>query len=245
MTYFEVNYYQQTNVMKQLLLFISFLCSVSLFSQTNSLISYEVTLIGPKNTDLHHPAQVDYYVDYFLFLEEEVDAWLGEINRDLRGIRKRNKNRIIKKKPIKTRDYPAWKKNNEILKDLETDKAIIQKYIAYWENFDFSKPDSAVHVFMENFDENLCYDLISEQIVLAPREYKIKLFEPEPNLFVWYEFIKKDAFTCPSDYENKGKTCAKRMELAIEKETPPVFLIQNQLTDLPFHLDGYKQITCR
>ncbi len=245
MTYFEVNYYQQTDVMKQLLVYFFFLYALPLFSQTTTLINYEVTLIGPRNTDLHHRVQIDYYVDYFMFLEEEVDTWLGEINRDLRAIRKRNKNRIIKKKPIKTRDYPAWKNNNEIKKDLEADKKTIQEYIAYWENFDFSKPDSAVQVFMENFDENLCYDLISQEIVLAPKEYKIQLFEPESDLFIWYEFIKKESFTCPTDYENKGKTCAKRMELAIEKENPPVFLIQNQLTDLPFHLDGYKQITCR
>jgi len=231
--------------MKQFLLYFSFLYSASLFSQTTTLINYEVTLIGPRNTDLHHEAQIDYYVDYFSFLEEEVDTWLREINRDLKDIRKRNKNRIIKKRPIKTRDYPAWKNNNEIKKDLEADKATIQKYIADWENFDFNRPDSAVHVFMENFDEELCYDLISEKIVLAPKEYKIQLFQPEPDLFVWYEFIKKETVTCPTDYENKGKTCAKRMELAIEKAPAPVFLIQNQLTDLPFHLDGYKQITCR
>lgn len=231
--------------MKQFIFCLFLFCSIIAKSQSIDLINYEVTLIGPRNTDLHHPTQVDYYIDYFSFLEEEVDAWLGEINRDLRAIRKRNKNRIIRKKPIKTRDYPAWKKNNEILLDLEADKAVIKKYIAYWENFDFTKPDSAVQVFMENFDENLCYDLISEQIVLAPKEYKIQLFEPQPDLFVWYEFIHKETFTCPTDYEDKGKTCAKRMELAIEKENPPVFLIQNQLTDLPFHLDGYKQITCR
>lgn len=231
--------------MKQLLFYIFMLFTTSLISQTTTLINYEVTLIGPRNTDIHHLAQVDYYVDYFTFLEEEVDDWLGEINRDLRDIRKRNKRRIVRKKPIKTRDYPSWKKNNEILKDLEADKSTIQKYIAHWENFDFSKPDSAVQVFMENFDEELCYDLISEHIVLAPKEYKIQLYNPEPDLFVWYEFIKKETVTCPTDYENKGKTCAKRMELAIEKENPPVFLIQNQLTDLPFHLDGYKQITCR
>lgn len=231
--------------MKQFLFYICFLYASSVISQTTNLINYEVTLIGPRNTDLHHPLQVDYYVDYFNYLEEEVDVWLREVNRDLKDIRKRNKNRIIKKRPLKTRDYPAWKKNNEILADLQADKKTIQAYITYWETFDFNKPDSAVHVFMENFDEDLCYDLISEQIVLAPKEYKIQLFEPEPDLFVWYEFIKKETLTCPTDYENKGKTCAKRMELAIEKETPPVFLIQNQLTDLPFHLDGYKQITCR
>ncbi len=231
--------------MKQLLFCFCLIFSTSLSSQTSSLISYEVTLIGPSNTDLHHPVQVDYYIDYFTFLEEEVDDWLREINRDLKNIRKRNKNRIVKKKPIKTRDYPAWKKNNEILKDLESDKASIQEYIVYWENFDFTKPDSAVHVFMENFDEQLCYDLISSEIVLAPQEYKIQLFEPEPNLFIWFEFIDKETSVCPTGYQSKGKTCAKRMELAIDKEIAPIFLIQNQLTDLPFHLDGYKQITCR
>jgi len=231
--------------MKQVLFCFCLIFSTSLNGQTTSLISYEVTLIGPSNTDLHHPVQVDYYIDYFTFLEEEVDEWLREINRDLKDIRKRNKNRIVKKKPIKTRDYPAWKKNNEILKDLESDKASIQKYIAYWENFDFTKPDSAVHVFMENFDEQLCYDLISSEIVLAPQEYKIQLFEPEPNLFIWFEFIDKETSVCPTGYQSKGKTCAKRMELAIDKEIAPIFLIQNELTDLPFHLDGYKQITCR
>ena len=231
--------------MKQLFFCFSLIFSASLSGQTTSLISYEVTLIGPSNTDLHHPVQVDYYIDYFTFLEEEVDDWLREINRDLKNIRKRNKNRIVKKKPIKTRDYPAWKKNNEILKDLESDKASIQEYIAHWENFDFTKPDSAVHVFMENFDEQLCYDLISSEIVLAPQEYRIQLFEPEPNLFIWFEFIDKETIACPTGYQSKGKTCAKRMELAIDKEIAPVFLIQNQLTDLPFHLDGYKQITCR
>jgi len=231
--------------MKSYLCYFFCLCFTSLFGQTANLISYEVTLLGPRNTDMHHPVQVDYYVDYYKFLEEEVDEWLREINRDLKDIRKRNKSRIVKKKPIKTRDYPAWKKNNEILKDLEEDKASIQAFIAHWENFDFTKPDSAVHVFMENFDENLCYDIISEEIVLSPKEYKISLLKPEPNVFIWYEFIKKDAFTCPKDYQNKGRTCAKRMELAIDNEIPPVFLIQNQLTDLPFHLDGYKRITCR
>ena len=46
------------------------LTSLSLSAQTADLINYEVTLIGPKNIDIHHPQQVAYYLDYFQYLEQ-------------------------------------------------------------------------------------------------------------------------------------------------------------------------------
>lgn len=208
-------------------------------------MNYEVTLVGPSNVNHHHPVQVDYYLDYFAFLEEEVDVWLGELNKDLRVIRKRNRKRIENKRPIKSRDYPAWKKNTDIIKDLEADKIRVQNYISLWENYDYTEPDSVMKVFMNIFDETLCFDLISEQLVLSPKEYLINNYQPESNLFIWKEYIPKNSFQCSEGYETEGKICSKVIELAIDQTISSSFLIQNKLTDLPFHLDGFKQITCR
>lgn len=220
------------------------LSSFVLAAQTADLINFEVTLIGPRNTDLHHPNQIDYYIDYFDYLEEEVDIYLKEINKDLRDIRKRNKRRIENKRPIKSRDYPVWKKNNAILEDLEQDKKTVQSFRADWENFNYSEPDSVVKVFMTIFDENLCFDLISKKLVLAPKEYEISMSEPVNRFLVWREFIPKTSFRCPEEYTANGKTCWKKLEIEIEQAIDPVFLIENELTDMPFHLDGFKQITC-
>ena len=221
------------------------LFSTSLLSQTTGLVNFEVILIGPKNTDRHHPKQVKYYLEYFDFLNEEIDLWAAELNRELRGVRKRNKRRIEKKRPIKVRDYPIWKKNNEILESLDEDKKVVANYIDLWQNFNYEIPDSAVHVFMNLYNENNCYDLISSQLVLAPKEYKIILFEPQNGYFDWKEYIPKISVRCPQEYTANGTTCAKKMELPIaNSETPPIFLIENLLTNLPFHLDGFKQITC-
>lgn len=223
-----------------LLLFSSLL----LPAQTTELINFEVTLIGPRNTDLHHPNQIGYYVDYFNYLEEEVDIYLKEINKDLRAIRKRNKRRIDNKRPIKSRDYPAWKKSNVILEDLKKDKSTVIEFREKWVSFDFAEPDSVVKVFMSAFDENLCFDLISKKLVLAPKEYEISLSDPMPDVLEWKEFIPKLSFNCPEGYTPNGKTCWRKMEIEIENPIPPIFLIENELTDMPFHLDGFKQITC-
>ncbi|MFK7980519.1 MAG: hypothetical protein AB8G86_11085 [Saprospiraceae bacterium] len=227
---------------KALLLFLS---TISLQAQTENLINYEVTLIGPSNVDHHHLAQVNYYLDYFAYLEEEVDAWLKELNGELKLIRKRNRKRIDNKRPIKSKDYPAWKKNTDIIKDLEQDKYYIKTYITLWENYNYVAPDSVTKIFMTIFDKSLCFDLISEKLVLSPKEYKIVTYEPVPNIFIWKEFIPKTSFQCPVGYETNGKTCWKELSVDIENTMPPVFLIQNKLTQLPFHLDGFKQITCR
>ncbi len=221
------------------------LSSISLNAQTENLINYDVTLIGPSNVDHHHPAQINYYLDYFAYLEEEVDVWLKELNDELRTIRKRNRKRIANKRPIKSKDYPVWKKNNDIIKDLEQDKIYIQAYIDLWENYNYTAPDSVTQVFMDVFDENLCFDLISEKLVLSPKEYQIATYQPATNLFIWKEFMPKTSFQCPEGYETDGKTCWQELSVPIKNTTPPVFLIQNKLTRLPFHLDGFKQITCR
>ena len=208
-------------------------------------MNYEVTLIGPSNVNHHHPVQVDYYLDYFAFLEEEVNVWLGELNKDLRVIRKRNRKRIENKRPIKSKDYPTWKKNTDIIKDLEADKIRIKNYISLWENYDYTEPDSVMQVFMKTFDEVLCFDLISERLILSPKEYSINTFQPAPNLFIWKEYVPKNSFQCPAGYEADGKICWKEFNLEIDKALPSTFQIQNKLTNLPFHLDGFKQITCR
>jgi len=220
------------------------LTCIHLNAQTENLTNYEVTLIGPNNVDHHHPVQVDYYLDYFDYLKEEVDIWLGELNSELRVIKKRNRRRIENKRPIKSKDYPAWKKNNDIIKDLEQDKALIQNYITLWENYNYTEPDSVTKVFMKVFEETLCFDLISEKLVLSPKEYKIATYQPKTNLFVWKEFIPKSSFQCPQGYQTNEKTCWQELSLDIENTMPSVFLIQNKLTQLPFHLDGFKQITC-
>ena len=174
---------------KTILLILSFTC---LNAQTENLINYKVTLIGPSNVDHHHPTQINYYLDYFAYLKEEVDIWLKELNSELKIIRKKNRKRIENKRPIKSRDYPAWKKNNDLIKDLEQDKIYIQEYIYLWENFNYVVPDSVTKVFMDVFDKNLCFDLISEKLVLSPKEYQIATYQPETNLFVWKEFMPKN-----------------------------------------------------
>ncbi len=219
--------------------------STSLLGQTENLLNYEVTLIGPSNVDHHHPTQVNYYLDYLDFLEEEVDIWLKELNTELKVIRKKNRRRIENKRPIKSRDYPTWKKNNDIIKDLEQDKLFIKNYKMLWEKFDYIEPDSVTTVFMNVFDQDACYDLISEKLVLSPKEYKIATYQPEDKLFIWREFIPKSSFQCPTGYQTKRRTCWQELSIDIDKPIDAVFLIQNKLTDLPFHLDGFKQITCR
>ena len=170
---------------------------------------------------------------------------MKELNSELKVIRKRNRKRIDNKRPIKSKDYPVWKKNTDIIKDLEQDKAYIKTYTDLWENYNYVAPDSVTKVFMDVFDENLCFDLISKKLVLSPKEYKIATYEPVANIFIWKEFIPKSGFQCPDGYETNGKTCWKELSVDIENLIPPVFLIQNKLTQLPFHLDGFKQITCR
>ena len=214
-------------------------------AQTADLLNFEVTLIGPRNTDLHHPNQIAYYADYYNYLEEEVDLFIKEINKDLRAIRKRNRRRIENRRPIKSRDYPAWKNNTAILEDLKKDKQLVQVFQSKWENFNYEQPDSVVKVFMSAFDENLCFDLISKKLVLAPKEYEISLSEPLNKVFEWREFIPKNSLKCPDEYTANGKTCWRKMSVDIENSIDPVFLIENELTDMPFHLDGFKQITCR
>ena len=231
--------------MKYSYIILFLLSSLCLNAQTENLINYEVTLIGPSNVDHHHPVQISYYLDYFDFLEEEVNVWLKELNRELKTIRKRNRKRIENKRPIKSRDYPAWKKNTDIIKDLEQDKIHIKNYISHWENYNYEEPDSVMKVFMKVHDEGLCFDLISEKLVLSPKEYSINTFQPAPNLFIWKEYIPKNSFQCPEGYDSIGKTCSKKVSLEIDNSLPSIFLIQNKLTNLPFHLDGFKQITCR
>lgn len=231
--------------MKRFLLFLFLNLPLLAFSQTVDLINFEVTLIGPYNTDRHHSAQVDYYLDYFDYLEEEVDLWLSELEEDLKGIKKRNQKRIDRKKPIKQRDYPAWKKKNQLVKELKVDKQSIQEYIALWENFDLTKPDSVARVFMNEYEEKSCYDLISAKLVLAPKEYKISLYEPESGFFDWNEYIPKTGYLCPQGYRPNGKNCRKNIELEVDQTRASLFIVRNLLTDLPFHLDGFKQITCR
>ena len=230
--------------MKIIKLFLAIFFGCSLKAQTADLVNFEVTLIGPYNTDRHHPKQIKYYLDYFEYLDGEINLWLSELNAGLKDIRKRNGRRIQKRKPIKAKDYPVWKKNNQIIKSLEEDKKVIAKYVKLWKSFNIKAPDSVAYVFMEIFDENLCYDLISDKIVLAPKEYKITLFEPEKDYFDWKEFIPKTAYRCPEGYESNGKNCAIKLDLEITDIEQPIFLIQNLLTDLPFHLDGFKRITC-
>lgn len=231
--------------MKYYYLLLILLSSIYLNAQTENLINYEVTLIGPSNVDHHHPIQVNYYLEYFAFLEEEVDVWLKELNRDLKAIRKRNRKRIENKRPIKSRDYPAWKKNTDIIKDLEQDKIRVMSYISLWENYNYEAPDSVMKVFMKIHDEALCFDLISQKLVLSPKEYSINTFQPVPNFFIWKEYIPKYSFQCPDGYDSIGKICSKEVSLEIDSTIPSIFLIQNNLTNLPFHLDGFKQITCR
>lgn len=231
--------------MQYLKIILLFLSGISLNAQTENLINYEVTLIGPQNVDLHHPAQVNYYVDYFSFLEEEIDTWLTELNSELKVIKKRNRKRIANKRPIKSKDYPAWKKNSDIIKDLEQDKEYVQNYVSLWENFDYIEPDSVTKLFMERFDKDLCYDLISEKLVLSPKEYQISIYQPASALFYWKEFIPKAGFQCPTDYQLDGKICWQEIVVNIDNTIDSTFLIQNKLTNLPFHLDGFKQITCR
>lgn len=231
--------------MKYIKAFLLLLSSTSLPAQTENLLNYEVTLIGPNNVDRHHSVQINYYLDYFKYLEEEVDTWLKELNKELRLIRKKNRKRIENKRPIKSKDYPVWKKNNIIIKDLEIDKILIQNYTALWKNYDYIEPDSVTKVFMDTFKEALCYDLISKKLVLSPKEYTITTYQPDPSRFIWKEFVPKTSFQCPKGYETDGKICWQKLSLAIEDTLPPIFLIQNKLTHLPFHLDGFKQITCQ
>lgn len=216
-----------------------------LSAQTADLINFEVTLIGPRNTDLHHPKQIAYYLDYFDYLEEEVDIYLKEINKDLRDIKKRNKRRIENKRPIKSRDYPVWKKNTVILEDLEKDKATVIEFREQWANFNYVEPDSVVKVFMTAFEEDLCFDLISKRLVLAPKEYEISISQPFNEFLEWKEFIPKTSFKCPEEYTPNGKTCWRTLDIQIEQAIDSIFLIENELTDMPFHLDGFKQITCK
>ena len=225
-----------------------FLCLMvrPLAAQTDALEKFEVILVGPQNTDRHHAAQVDYYVDYYYFLDDEIDRWLEEVDGTLRVIRKRNRRRIEAKRPIRSRDYPQWRRSMDLMEVLLADKQLVRSYIDAWQAFDYTKPDSVTKVFMSVFAKDDCYDLISEELVLAPKEYKISLFEPAPERFSWNEFIPKTSFQCPDGYRPAGKNCQKKME--VEVITPldpePVFQVRNLLNDLPFHLEGFKQITC-
>lgn len=230
--------------MKYLKTTLLLLLSIHTNAQTENLLNYEVTLIGPNNVNLHHPKQVLYYLEYFDFLEEEVDIWLKELSRELNVIKKRNRRRIEKERPIKSRDYPTWKKNSDIIKDLEQDKLFLEHYKDLWQNFDHNEPDSVTAHFMNIFNTNACYDLISEKLVLSPKEYDITTYEPTRNLFYWKEFIPKNGFQCPDNYQANGKTCWTTLSIEVDQAINPIFLIQNKITDLPFHLDGFKQITC-
>ncbi|MEM6319711.1 MAG: hypothetical protein AAF960_18715 [Bacteroidota bacterium] len=218
-----------------------------LTAQADPLYNYDVTLIGPLNTDKHHAEQVTYYLDYFDYLAEEVDVWRAEVKKSLAIIRRQNRKRIAKKKPIRARDYPAWKRNNELLESLNDDAQLVQIYFQKWANYDIRKPDSVQQVFKERFLDKNCYDLISAELVLAPDEYKINLATTETNFFTWKEFIPKQGIRCPQAYTDNGKSCERSLEIELEtpQQSKDFFLITNLLSDLPFHLDGFKQISCK
>jgi hypothetical protein len=227
-----------------LFIFGCLLNMVPLPAQSTTLTNYEVTLVGPLNTDKHHPAQKAYYIDYFGFLLEEVDQWLKEVNRELKNIKRRNRKRIKKQKPIKLKDYPKWKLNNELTRSLSADQVIIEDYIQKWKDYNIATPDSVMRSFQNAYDPDLCFDLITSEIVLSKEEYLIENDEVENGYFVWNEFIQKSSYNCPTEYRDNGKTCIKSREIESQSQLPPTFLISNLLTDLPVHLDGWKIITC-
>jgi len=214
-----------------------------LYAQTAPLLNFEAVLVGPENTDRHHPVQIEYYKDYYIFLSEEVDIWLGEVNQELRTIKRRNRKRIKKKKPIKLKDYPKWKQNRELIKSLEKDKILIKNYIEHWENYDTRK-DSVMADFQLIYDPNRCFDLITADIVLSKEEYSIDTYEAPPDYFDWNEFTIRQKGNCPDSYMPQGKTCVKNIEVETTFQKPPVYTILNLLQDIPVHLDGYKEVSC-
>lgn len=226
-----------------LIFYILFLFSFPLISQSISLSNFDVVLVGPKNTNRHHPAQIDYYIDYYKFLEEEVDLWLSEINLEQSIIKRRNRKRIRKKKPIRLADYPKWKYNRELVESLESDKQLVTNFISYWQDYNV-KPDSVLRDFQKIYDEDLCFDIISKDIVLSKEEYSISLYEAPKGTFDWEEFIQRQKGNCPTDYLPSGKTCNKHIEIETTFQKPLVFNIMNLLDDLPIHLDGWKKVTC-
>ena len=212
-------------------------------AQTLALTNFDVVLVGPLNTDRYHQVQEEYYRGYFIFLNKEVNDWLKEVNGELKVIARRNRRRLRKKRPVKFKDYPAWKAKKELRKSLENDKTHIKEYIQKWADYDKNQ-ETVMQRFMKIYNDSLCIDIISSKIVLSPKEYIINLYQPEMGYFNWNEFIPKTSFQCPENYIIQGKSCIKNIELKTEIKATPIFSILNLLNDLPIYLDGWKEIDC-
>lgn len=165
-----------------------------LFSQTTPLSLLEIILVGPKNTDRHHPAQKEYYQEYYQVLIAEIDLWLEELESHQKSIKRNNKRRIKRKKPIKNKDIPKWNANVKLIKGLRADRLLIEEYLEKWN--ELSEVDNTKLLqFQTIYNGDGCYDLITPNLVLSPKEYTILPYYPKEDLFEWREFFPETVFS--------------------------------------------------
>ncbi len=153
--------------------------SQHLFSQSDYLNNFDAFLIGPDNVDIFHDFQMEYYIEKYQALREE----LLVDKTDNREHHQALENKKFKSRKNKERMDDLKIENDLIVADLKK----VNHYLNLWVTWKGSPGNQA---FLEAYQPTVCYQIEGMDFTYFPDDYRLDTLG-KGSLVWWNEVVEE------------------------------------------------------